>query len=253
MHPLISISIQLDPSLILDELGITPDAWQRRVLRSRSERMLLNCHRQAGKSTATAGLAINTVLQEDDALVLVVSASLRQSKELFRKIVRAYAFLGSPIPTVEDNAVTLALANGSRVVSLPDNDETLVGYSAPRLIIIDEGALTSDATAMAVQPMLAISRGRLVAMSTPRGRRGWFSDAWHDQGDSWERIEFKAIDNPRIDPAWLAEQRIILGPRWFGQEFCCEFNEGVGQVFSDETIDAAFSSDRPALFGSLAS
>src|SRR4051794_31971895 len=113
-----SLALRLDPSLILGDLGIEPDGWQRRGLRSTYERMLICVHRQGGKSTAVAGLAIGTALHRDDSLVLLVSASLRQSQELFKKVVWSYRRLGSPIPTVEDNAVTLALANGSRVVSL---------------------------------------------------------------------------------------------------------------------------------------
>ena len=41
---------------------------------------------------------------------LLVSASLRQSGELFRKVVAGYDALGRPIDPVEDNAATLALA-----------------------------------------------------------------------------------------------------------------------------------------------
>lgn len=248
MNPATSLAIRIDPSLILDEMGFSPEPWQRQVLRSTHERMLLNCHRQAGKSTATAGLAVSTIIAESDALVLLVSASLRQSRELFLKVTRSYNALGAPIPIIEDNTTTLSLANGSRVVCLPDNDETIPGYSAPRLVVIDEASMVSDATAMAIHPMLAISRGRLICMSTPRGKRGFWSEAWHDHSADWERIAFKATDNPRIDPGWLAEQRVLLGPRWFGQEYLGEFNESVGQLFSNEDIDAAFTSTRPALF-----
>jgi hypothetical protein len=162
--------------------------------------------------------------------------------------VRAYKSLGSPIPAVEDSATTLALANGSRVASLPDSADTLVGFSAPRLVVIDEGARTSDETFLAVVPMLTVSRGRLVCMSTPLGKRGWFSEAWHDEAAAWERVIFKASMNPRLDPAYLAEMRRILGDRWYNQDFECSFEDAIGQVFSQTSIDAAFSSTEEAIF-----
>lgn len=244
-----NLAMVLDPATILDRIGFgTPDAWQRQVLRSRSERMLLLAHRQSGKSTAVSALAIHTALFEPESLVLLVSASLRQSGELFRKVVGAYESLGRPIPAVEDSATTLALENGSRVVSLPDSADTLVGFSAPRLVVVDEGARTSDETFMSVVPMLTISRGRLVCMSTPLGKRGWFHRAWEDRAASWERIAFRASQNTRLDPAFLAEQRRILGDRWYQQDFECSFEDAVGQVFSNESITAAFSSSEEPLF-----
>lgn len=244
MDPTTRLALELDASLVLDLLGIEPDEWQRQVLRSTSERLLLNVHRQGGKSTATAGLAIGTALHRDDSLILLVSASLRQSQELFKKVVWSYRRLGSPIPTVEDNAVTLALENGSRVVSLPDSADTIRGYSAPSLVIVDEAAAVSDSTFVSLLPMLAISRGRLVLLSTPLGRRGAFYEAWHDEGSEWERILHRADQTPRIDPSWLEGQRKILGDRWFNQEFMCSFEETIGQVFATEAVTAAFTSDR---------
>jgi hypothetical protein len=235
------LAISIDPSLTLDLTGIDSDPWQRALLRSEADKILLCCHRQAGKSTATAALGIWTALVEPASLTIVVSASQRQANETFRKIVTAYKLLGTPVPLVEDSATTLALANGSRIVSLPDSPDTIVGFSGPQLIIADEAARVSDATFIAVRPMLTASRGRMVAMSTPRGRLGWYYTQWHDPLANWERIAYRASENPRIDPAWLADERQILGPVWYEQEYELEFLESELQFFSTESIGAAFS------------
>jgi hypothetical protein len=241
--------LRSDPvALMRAATGLEPDDWQARVLGSPAERMLLLTHRQAGKSTAVASLAIGTALHRPESLVLLVSRSQRQSGELFRKVTRFYKRLGSPIKAVEDNAITLALENGSRIVSLPNSPDTIVGFSAPQLIIIDEAARTSDETFHCTTPMLLRSRGRLVAMSTPYGKRGWFYEAWHDHKATWERVMFRASDNPRLDPDYLAEELQIQGPRWYGQEWECEFNETVDQIFSTEAIEGAFDSEEPLLF-----
>jgi hypothetical protein len=237
------LAISIDPSLVLDLTGIAPDPWQRSLLRSTADKVLLNCHRQAGKSTATAALGIWTALVEPGSLAIVVSASQRQANECFRKITTAYKLLGTPVPMVEDSATTLALSTGSRVVSLPDSPDTIVGYSAPKLIIIDEAARVSDATFIAVRPMLTASRGRMVAMSTPRGRIGWYYTQWHDPLANWHRISYRASENPRIDPAWLAEERQILGPMWYAQEYELEFLASEHQTFSTESIEAAFDDE----------
>ena len=51
----------------------------------------------------------------------------------------------------------------------------------------------------AVRPMLAVSGERLICLSTPYGKRGFFHDAWARDGDDWARIEVPAerIARPR--------------------------------------------------------
>jgi hypothetical protein len=196
----------LDPATILAAAGLDPDPWQADVLRSTSDRVLLCCARQTGKSTTAAAMAVGVALTEAGALVLLVSPSLRQSSELFRKVVGLLDALGRPVAAVQESSMSLGLANGARLVVLPGSPNLIRGFSSPKLIILDESP-------------------------------------------AWKRFQVTARDCPRIDPTWLAEQRLILGDRWFAQEYLCEFTEGVGQVFSTDSVLAAFSSTEPALFG----
>ncbi len=248
-HDLDMLAMGLDPALMMEALGFDPDPWQRDVLRSTSDRVLLLCCRQAGKSTATAVLALHTALFQPGSLILLLSPSLRQSGELFRKLVTFYGDLDRPIPAVGELATSLTLTNGSRVVSLPGTHETVRGFSGARLVVIDEAAMVPDELFVAVNPMLAVSRGRLVCLSTPLGKRGWFHDAWEGPREPWQRVKVTALDCPRIDPAFLAEQRQTLGERWYRQEYLCSFEETVDQVFSTESVLAAFSSREQPLFG----
>jgi hypothetical protein len=127
----------LDPvAFVEDRLGFLPDSWQAQVLRSRAPWILLNCSRQSGKSTTTAAVALHTALY-DPGLILLVSPSLRQSKELFAKVTGFLKGLEPAAVLEEDNKSSCALANGARVVSLPGDPDTLRGYSAPKLIIKD--------------------------------------------------------------------------------------------------------------------
>src|SRR5215472_5706229 len=85
-----------------DRLGFHPDLWQANLLRSTAPWLLLNCSRQSGKSTTTAVLALHTALY-DPGLILLVSPSLRQSKELFGKAARFLKSLEPVEPLEEDN------------------------------------------------------------------------------------------------------------------------------------------------------
>ena len=118
-----------------DGLGFTPDTWQTDALRWAGKRLMLNCCRQAGKSTIASILALHRALYYPGALVLLVSPSLRQSGELFRKVADLLAQLDHKPELTEDNRLSLRLANGSRVISLPSKEGTIRGFSGVDLII----------------------------------------------------------------------------------------------------------------------
>ncbi|MFO7272856.1 MAG: terminase family protein [Sphaerobacter thermophilus] len=241
------LAVALDRVLLARRAGIEADPWQAAVLRSNAPRMLLNCARQTGKSTTTAILAVHTLVYRPGSLVLVLSPSLRQSQELFRKCIEVYRALDRPVPAEAESALRLELVGGSRLVSLPGTERTTRGFGAVDLLIIDEAARVDDSLYQAVRPMLATSNGRLVALSTPWGKRGWWYEAWAGGGD-WERIMASANICPRISPEFLAEERATLGEWLFRQEYLCEFVDNELQVFPSDLVQAALSDDVPPLF-----
>jgi hypothetical protein len=81
----------------MQNLGLQPDPWQVEVLEAGHPRLLLNCCRQAGKSTAVAMLALAEAVFIPYTKVLLVSRSLRQSSELFRIVTDLY---GRPAPSL---------------------------------------------------------------------------------------------------------------------------------------------------------
>lgn len=234
------LAIALDPSLLMRLLNIEPDEWQAQVLRSASQRILLNCCRQSGKSTVSATLAVHTALYQPGALVLLLSPTLRQSQELFRKCLSVYRLVASDIPPESETKLTLELGNGSRIVSLPGKETTIRGFSGVSLIIVDEAARVPDELYYSVRPMLAVSNGRLVALSTPFGTRGWWYEAWRSD-EPWERYITTAEQCPRISPEFLAEEKRALGEWWFRQEYFCEFLDAETQAFSRDMIEGAFT------------
>ncbi|MBI2389497.1 MAG: hypothetical protein HYV09_07865 [Deltaproteobacteria bacterium] len=241
----------LDPAAFaIEALGITPDPWQHSFLRSTARRQILLCSRQSGKSTVAAIAALHRALFYPQSLVLVVSPSIRQSGELFRKIVHHVTRLAVAPDLSEESRLSMRLANGSRVLSLPSSPETIRGFSAASLVIEDEAAFVDDDCYVAIRPMLAVSKGRLVLMSTPFGRRGHFYREWSSGGGQWERFSVTAAQCPRISPEFLAEERESLGAwRWL-QEYGAEFVESDDQLFAIDLVQAAIASDvEPLLFG----
>jgi terminase large subunit-like protein len=241
-------AIRQDPAQVLARAGMEPDPWQQDLLRSRSSRTLLLCSRQSGKSTTAAAEALKTALLEPGSLTLLLSPTLRQSGELFRdKVLRFWRGLGYPLRGRSPTQLELTLANGSRIVSLPGEEGTIRGFSGVRLLVIDEAARVQDDLYKAVRPMLATSRGRLIALSTAFARMGWYFDCWTGKGQ-WRRVKVKAGDCPRIPKEFLEEEWRALGPRWYAMEYECEFQDAVAALFSQADIEAAMSDTVRPLF-----
>jgi hypothetical protein len=211
---------------------------------------LLLCSRQAGKSQTVSAMALHTALCIPGSLILLLSPTERQSGELFTdKLMRLYYAAGKPLRATKETALQLTLANGSRLVALPGKEGTIRGYSGVSLLIIDEASRVPDELYRTVRPMLAVSRGRLVALSTPFGKRGWFFGEWTESTNRWQRFKVTADQCPRFDAGFLDDERRSLGDRWYRQEYQCSFEENVDAVFAQGDIDAAMCEDVPPLFG----
>jgi hypothetical protein len=223
------------------------------------------------------------LLLNPPAEVLIISRALRQSAEVLRKVRDFYyALRGERIrrrrrwqpisvaPEIEairtrgirddevaiaDGQLSMELANGSRIISLPGSPDTIVGYSAISLLILDEAARIKDDLYALVRPMLAVGGGRLIALSTPFGRRGWFWSAWErceeaclrGQPEPWRRFRITAGQCPRISADFLAEERLAIGERWYRQEYQTEFVDTVDAVFRTEDIEAMRGSTEKSL------
>jgi hypothetical protein len=160
-----------------------------------------------GQDTMVAIIALHRALYHPGSLILCLAPALRQSQELFGKIVGFYRHLGRPVPADAEQRLGLELANGSRIVALPGTKKSIRGFSGVDLLVLDEATQVDDALYYAIRrPMLAVSGGRLMMLSTPHGRRGVFFEAW-DHGTEWKRYRVPATECPRISPEFLEEER----------------------------------------------
>src|SRR5215212_3822081 len=150
------LKLALDRAAFAEKLGIVPDGWQEDLLRSISERVLLNCCRQSGKSTMSGLIALHRALYHPGSLILCLAPALRQSQELFGKVLGFYRDLGRPILPQAERKLSLDLQNGSRIITLPGTEKTIRGFSGADLLIVDEASRVDDELYFAIRPMLAV-------------------------------------------------------------------------------------------------
>jgi hypothetical protein len=195
-----------------------------------------------GQDDHTSFVALHTAIyRKPGALVLIVSPSQRQSGEIFRTVMMHHSRLKGAPELRAESALRAELANGSRILALPGTERTIRGYAAADLIVVDEAARCEDDLLQAVRPMLATSKGRLIALTTPAGKRGWFYEAWIGEGN-WHRVKVPASECPRISQEFLDDELRELGASRFSEEYGLEFIDPESAAFPTEVIANAFTS-----------
>lgn len=239
------LALTLDPALFMYRVfGIRPDEWQKNLLRELPRRSLLLCSRQSGKSTVSSVIALYHAVCKPQSLILIISKASRQAEELFRKMKTGFGFLEKHglMDIVHDTQKTVEFSNGSRVISLPGKQETIRAYSSVAYIIIDEAAQVPDELYKTVRPMLAVSGGKIICMTTPYGKQGFFFDAWQSE-EKWYRVKITADECPRITEEFIAEEKLASGEWWVKQEYYCEFVDNDAQLFDWDQFQACIVDD----------
>ena len=235
-----------------------PDPWQTEALTTSNLENHVLVHRQGGKSEIIAVKAITLALTEDDALILCVSRSWRQSIELARKIRKAltryqqallkqhseldYVDLG----LLTDMKSEFELPNGSRIVSLPPNEETIRGYSKPRLVVLDEASRIPDDVYLCLRPMrLASPNMELWMISTPFGQRGFFyRESLNPTIKKFKHTVQDALRLGRVSEQFIDDER-KKGDLYYRQEFMCEFLSNMQSLFNRKELEELLSDNEP--------
>jgi len=243
------LAYSLDPVLWAREvLGFQPDSWQADLLRSRSKKIILNCSRQSGKSTVCAALGLHESIYRRPSFGLVIAPTQDQSSELMMKFDEFRGAVELPSDYLStDTKLAVKFANGNRFIARPGSEKSARSFSAVTLLLEDEASRVLDDLYNSVRPMLAVSNGRHILMSTPFGKRGHFFKIWSEERDLWEWYEIPAEMCPRISKEFLEEER-RTNP-WYLQEYFCVFMETVDSVFTFDQIAAAISDEVEPLFG----
>lgn len=234
----------IDPVIFARSLGIELDQWQQDVVRPRRRQTIILCTRQAGKSYSTAVRALHKAEYKPGSITIIGAPGERQAGLMLEKIKALYTRYPGRRPAPKWNAMSVEFRNGSTIIALPGNAETVRGFSDIDLLILDEASRIADAFYQSVRPMLAVSGGELVILSTPWGKRGFYYQVWTESAgsDDWHRIgPITARMVPRITEAFLAEERRWMPTAIYEQEYLCKFTDQIAAVFLQDQIALALS------------
>jgi hypothetical protein len=215
------IAYRLDPVLWVTEvLAIKPMAWQEQFLRAqRGASILALTARQVGKTTTACWAIAHTMLFYPGSLSVIACPAQRQSGEAVRRIYAILLKIGAKFKI--DNTYTLELQNGSRVLALPGDEETIRGLTVDGWIVADEAARLKEELITALHPMRArCPQARFAMLSTARTRTDPFWTAWKSDNPNWLRLKATAdMAGMPFTQQFLEEQLQHMGEQDYNQEY----------------------------------
>jgi len=213
------------------------DDWQQKVLDADGN-LCLRSGRQVGKSTIVSMKAGEFALTHPKKVILVISATERQSYLLFEKILGyIYNTRKASIKSGKDRPTKhkIMLKNGSVIHCVPTGETGygIRGFTID-MLIADEAAFIPEEVWEAVTPMLAVTKGDIILLSTPHGREGYFARCFQD--DTYTQIHVSSEECPRINREFLAHEKLRMTRLQYSQEYLGEFCDELMQFFPDNLI-----------------
>jgi phage FluMu gp28-like protein len=215
--------------------------YQRSWLHDESPLKIWLAARQVGKSFAVSMEAVKESI-ERKCSNLMLSSSERQSREVMKKVymhLRYFDIRSRELVRAETTTQKEAtLPNGSRIISLPANPDTVRGFTGN--VFLDEFAFHTDSRAIWRAMYPTVARGyKARIISTPNGRQNMFHELWAGDRKFSKHITdiYSAVEEGlKVDTDALRQG--IGDPESWAQEFECRFMDEATAYITYEMIEA---------------
>ena len=225
--------------------------YQQRWVSDESRFKIWLKSRQIGGSLGSAFEAVASCLDKPNTDWVVLSAGQRQSEEWMLKGNRVARMVSDALALDKPDCRTseVRFTNGSRILALPANPDTVRGYSAN--LVLDEFAFHErpDRIYEAIYPAISNPlRGelKLRIISTPAGRNSKFFEIWN-KSEELNFVRHKTTIHSAIEEGLPMDvEALKLGlddPEAWEQEYECEFVDATNVLLPYTLIDECVSDE----------
>lgn len=226
----------------LTEPWKTLDSWQERLQKCKKDVTIVT-GRQCGKTAGVSIVIGEEAINIPNSYIMIGAYVIEQSEHLLWK-VKDYLFAKYPNqikgrPTLH----FIELKNGSKIIckAVGDTGASMRGPTVT-LLVLDEAALIPDRAWVAIEPVISVSKGRTMLLSTGQCKKGFFYKS--TLNPDIEQFHISARDCPRHTKEFLDKKEAELSPVAFGQEYLGEFLDDYNRKFTDEWIDKVCTIDK---------
>ncbi len=244
------------PSKFVENIiGIEPTYYQKEFMDHPAERKAFVAGRQVGKSRVASWMALHFAVTHPNTTTLVTADALRQSSELFQTIQGEIgeSEMSDEMWGIERQTQTIMeFDNGSRIMCVPTgrSGNKIRGFTAD-MVIVDEAAFIEDHIFEDVlEPMMFVSDGKMVLISTPFGKSGYFYQKatdpnWYSTYEErdGEMRGISSYDNPhaseeKIDDFMSGKTQVTIDQEVYGR-----FTEDANSFFSQDLVKSCVDSN----------
>jgi hypothetical protein len=226
-------------------LRFVPYPWQAKTLQQfqESDRDFAICAgRQSGKThlCATYGVA-ETIRHEFPYRIGIIAQSKDAASEMFIPVshyIEANELLWWCVKRMTRSEIEFD--TGTTIQVKPS------GYRGAHfnILFIDEAAHHEDNKIEAIEPAIMAKHGRIIAISTPNGRRGWFYNKYTEPGEKTIKLWYPSSANPNITAEQLEHKRLTKAKFWFEQEYLAKFIDWSGNAFLPKEVMGMFDQNQ---------
>ena len=201
------------------------------------------CHRRLGKTVMAVNALIKGALtcKKQRPRFGYIAPTYTQGKSTSFDYFQHYS---QPIPghKVNQSELRIDYPNGGQVrIYGGDNPDSLRGLYFDGVVLDEYGLHPSQTFSEVIGPTLIDRGGWALFLGTPNGKNQFYDMAQEArkrqaQGDKgWFYAEYKASQTGLLDEAFLKEQRSLMTPDEYAQEFECSFEASVkGAIYARE-------------------
>lgn len=213
--------------------------------------LILSCGRRFGKSFAMLNQALYYALTGSNEKIIFLTQTYKLGKELFdilhNSLGEDFYYYKSKNKGVNISDLKFRFSNESVIQFFSyDKPDNLRGLSASRIFIDEAAILPDDAFNAIVKPIAALAK-TVIALSTPRGKLGWFYKLFtygqNDYYTNYKSFNFPSSSNPMIPKDEFIDAKDNLPEHIYQQEYLAEFIDNSGALFKniEECINNDFT------------
>lgn len=214
---------------------LTLDPWQKELRKSKGDVTVVS-GRQCGKTAGVSLLISDEAIDIPNSYILIGAYVIDQAEYVFVKVLD-YLFTKHPkkikgTPTKHE----VKLKNGSTIICKAVGD-TGAGMRGPTvtMLVLDEAAFISDRAWIAIEPVISVSKGRTILLSTGQCKVGFFYKSTLNKKIT--QFHVSARNCPRHTKEFLDRKESELSPVAFAQEYLGEFLDDYNRKFTEEWIN----------------
>lgn len=194
--------------------------------------------RQCGKSMMVENILVKASLSNPNQTSVLISPTFKQARKILKSIVRK--FRRTPLYASSNSSdLEITFVNGSSIVFLSaEQGDNIRGQTVTKygVLAFDEAAYISDEVFYTATPFVNANHAPIVAVSTPRFKKGFFYEFFNDGVNGRSNIysyDFTEYDNPFLTADKLELYRSKMPINLFRADYLGQWMETTSDVFGD--------------------